>query len=63
MNLIEATVRIGAWVVKIEIMTARPTDQPTDGYDGSQGSFTSNKNRYGVISPLDELNSDFILIF
>ena len=35
MNLIEATVRIGAWVVKIEIMTARPTDQPTDGYDGS----------------------------
>ena len=26
---------IGAWEVKLEIMTDRPTDQPTDAHNGS----------------------------
>ena len=39
---------IGAWEVKLEIMTDQqtngPTDRPTDGHEGSWGSFTSINN-------------------
>ena len=41
------SVSIGAWDVKLEIITERPSDRPnnrpTDGQTGSRGSFTSNK--------------------
>ena len=38
----ETSAPIEAWEVKLEIMTDRPTDQPTNRY----GSFTSNNDNY-----------------
>ena len=34
---------LGSEIPELEIMTDRPTNQPTDQRTGSQGSFTSNK--------------------
>ena len=42
---------IGVWEVKLEIMKDWPTNQPTDGHEGSYGSFTSyNCNDYDYIN-------------
>ena len=54
---------MGSWEVKLEIISDHlPSNQPTDGLEGSQGSFTSN-DEYGQMNQLDESIRLFLLLF